>query len=95
MSTPHEDKISRHKIEVVIFTPQYRIEGEIHVPPGGRITDLVNIPQTNFIAVTSARIYRAIQKREEPLYKKDFLALNKEYIIIISPRDEEGCYGQD
>lgn len=95
MFTPYEDKISRDKIGVVIFTLQYRIEGEIHVPPGGRITDFVNIPQTNFIAVTSARIYRATQKGEEPLYKKDFLALNKEYIIIISPKDEGGCYGQD
>lgn len=95
MATPQEEKMSRDKIEVVIFTPQYRIEGKIHVPPGGRITDFVNIAQTNFIAVTSASIYRAIQEREEPLYKKDFLALNKEYIIIISPKEEEGCHGQD
>lgn len=89
-----EDKIDRDKTEVVIFTPQYRIEGKIHIPLGGRITDFVNIPQTNFIAVTSARIYHTIQKGEGPLYEKDFLALNKEYIIIVSPkgRGEEG-YG--
>lgn len=83
------DQIDRDRVEVIIFTPQYRIEGRIHILPGGRITDFVNAAHADFIAVTRAKIYSSTSREEKPLYEKDFLALNKEYVIIVSPRKED------
>lgn len=83
------DQIDRDRVEVIIFTPQYRIEGKIHILPGGRITDFVNADSTYFIAVTQAKIYSSTPREEEPLYEKDFLALNKEYVIVMIPKEED------
>jgi hypothetical protein len=50
-------KIKKNRHFVVILTRDYRIEGEIHILPGSRITDFVNSKTSeDFVAVTNAEI---------------------------------------
>lgn len=91
------DRLERNKVKVVTFTTQYRIEGEIHIPIGGRITDFVNITNTDFIAVTQAKIHHSGQRMDEgSFYESDFLALNKNFVVIILPKGKiEGESGEN
>ena len=47
--------MSTLKTQVIVLTRDFRIEGEIDLLPGARLTDFMN--ETNrFMAVTSARV---------------------------------------
>jgi hypothetical protein len=67
---------------VVILTPDYRIEGELHVSPGGRVLDEVNKGKP-FLPLTKVAVYGITGKK--PLTTRDFLAVNKSSIVMISP----------
>lgn len=45
----------RVKAQVLIITTQGNIQGELHYPPGGRISDFLNIDK-DFLAITNAKI---------------------------------------
>lgn len=48
MSTP--------RTQVVILTRKFRIEGEIDLIPGARLTDFMNAVNQNFMVVTDALV---------------------------------------
>lgn len=76
------------KIRVSIFTGTYRIEGDLHVLPGSRLTDLVNVKARNdFMPVTRAVVYG--QTKSELLYEVDFISINRDSIIMMFPIDSE------
>jgi len=76
-------KAEREAVEVIAFVPGYRINGIIHLPPGGRISDFVNIKEKRFIAITKASIYS--EGTGKLSHKSEFINLNRDYIMLIFP----------
>lgn len=82
-------KIEKEKVAVIIITTSYRLEGEMHVVPGGRLLDEINRERT-FIPLTNATLYDP--GSGQPIDTLDFIAINKELVLMIAPADdpEEG-----
>ncbi|RJQ52339.1 MAG: hypothetical protein C4521_10720 [Actinobacteria bacterium] len=80
MYTPKE------KVRVVIGTSTYRIEGDVHILAGGRLTDLVNVKARDFWAVTNAVIRTAADDRV--LYEIDYGVVARDNIIFLFPLEE-------
>jgi len=79
--------VSKEKTEVIIFTQSHRIEGEIHLYPGSRLTDFMQAKtEYGFIAVTNTKIYPL--GGETPLYSVGFISLNRHFIVMIFPKSE-------
>ena len=78
-------KIEREKREVVAILDEYRIEGKIHLPPGGRISDFFNIPKKSMV-MTDARVF--LHRDDRLLYHIGFIVLNRELVAGIFPQDE-------
>ena len=72
----------KEKIPVIILTTTYRLEGEMHVVPGGRLLDEIN-KERDFIPVTNATVYDI--SGETPLDTLDFLAVNKSLVVMVAP----------
>lgn len=73
----------KDQVRVVIFTATYRVEGEIHVPVGARLTDALNSKAKDFLAVTDARVYQG--GIDAPIYESSYLAVNRQSITLILP----------
>ncbi|MCI0529414.1 MAG: hypothetical protein L0Y56_18395 [Nitrospira sp.] len=67
--------------KVIIFTSNYRIEGEVALLPGARLTDYIRHAQ-DFIAVTNVVVFG---KNGEKVISSKFMDIGKEYIEIILP----------
>ena len=72
----------KEKIPVILLTTTYRLEGEMHVVPGGRLLDEIN-KERDFIPVTNATVYDI--SGETPLDTLDFLAVNKGLVVMVAP----------
>ena len=72
----------KESIRVILLTSTYRVEGYIHVVPGGRLLDEVN-KEREFIPITKASIYAL--DGEAPLDTLDFDAINKNQVVMIAP----------
>jgi hypothetical protein len=72
----------KESIRVILLTTTYRVEGHIHVVPGGRLLDEIN-KEREFIPVTKASIYTI--DGEAPLDTLDFVAINKTQVVMIAP----------
>src|SRR4030067_2488124 len=76
--------IRKSPILATIQTLTHRIHGTIHVRNGDRLIDeLANSGQ--FLAVTGATIFASSGK---PLYRSDFLSVNRDLIIWLLPAEE-------
>lgn len=75
-------KAFKERVPVILLTASYRIEGEMHVVPGGRMLDEIN-KERDFIPVTNATIYEIAG--EVPLDSLDFIAINKNLIVMVAP----------
>lgn len=54
----HEAKVKTQQVRAKILTDEYEIEGNVHLKPGsyrGRVSDILNAPEAEFIPVTQAR----------------------------------------
>lgn len=79
------DIISKAPIPATIQTLTHRIQGNIFVRQGERLIDeLVAVGQ--FIAVTNAVVYTT---RGEPLYRSEFMTINRDQIVWIVPHEGE------
>ena len=72
----------KESIRVILLTSTYRVEGYLHVVPGGRLLDEVN-KEREFIPITKAAIYAL--DGEAPLDTLDFVAINKTQVVMIAP----------
>jgi hypothetical protein len=82
------DIISKKSVSVVIQTTKDRIEGNVHVRRGERLSDELD-RNTQFLAVTKATIFDA---ENQPIYSTDFLSVAKPNLVWIFPingEDEE------
>ena len=72
----------KETIRVILLTATYRLEGDIHVVPGGRLLDEIN-KEREFIPVTRATIYDL--NGDSPLDTLDFIAVNKSLVVMVAP----------
>ena len=75
-------KAIKEKVPVIVMTTHYRLEGEMHVAPGGRLLDEIN-REREFLPVTNVTIYDL--NGDTPIDTLDFLAVNRAMIIILAP----------
>ncbi|MCQ2735881.1 MAG: hypothetical protein MJ234_01505 [bacterium] len=76
-------RVPKEKVPVILLTSSYRVEGELHVVPGGRLIDEINKKDRDFIPVTNATIYEIAG--DAPLDSLDFIAINKTQVVMIAP----------
>ncbi len=77
-------KVKQSEVEVVIFIQNSRIEGKMHLPAGGRLTDYLTLVERKFIPITDARIF--LMPGNELLYSVPFANINKDFIVYIFPK---------
>ncbi|MBL7164650.1 MAG: hypothetical protein ISS57_18840 [Anaerolineales bacterium] len=78
--------ISKDVVRTVLQTLTVRVIGDIYVRPGERLKDELNKSE-NFIAVTDADVLNA---RGEKIYHADFLTVNLDHVLWLSPADASG-----
>jgi hypothetical protein len=74
------------KTKVIILTGKYKIEGQIDLIPGARLTDFVN-NSNKFIAVTDAKI---LNYETDKVLNARFIDVLVNNIEIILPSDATG-----
>lgn len=76
----------KDRIRVVVVMSFYRIEGDIHLLAGSRLTDALNSKAKDFFALTDAKVFRAGD--DELVFQPSYLAINRESIACIFPLEE-------
>jgi hypothetical protein len=74
-------RIPKERREVVIFTRNHKIEGEIYLLMDSRVSDELNVRIREFIPVTNAKVYTL--SGDSLLYTADFLSVNKHSIDMV------------
>lgn len=75
-------KAVKEKIHVIVITTSMRMTGQMHVVPGGRLTDEIN-KEREFLPITDVTIYDV--QGENVIATLDFIAINKNQILLIAP----------
>ena len=73
--------VSKEKVRVIAVVDGWRIEGNLHVLSGSRLTDAINSKAKDFLAMTDCLIYDA--KSASLLFETAYLALNRDSISIV------------
>ncbi len=73
-------------VRVMIITKDHRIEGEMHILEGARLSDSLNSKNKDFYAITNASIYRV--EDERLVASPQFIAVSREGITAIFPIEE-------
>lgn len=74
---------NKDRVRVVIATQMYRIEGEVYVLSGSRLTDALNSKAKDFFALTDAKVFSL--ETDELLYEPAYLAVNRDAISMVFP----------
>ncbi len=80
-------RTEQNEVEAKIFLRDCWIEGMVHLPQGGRLTDYLALAERQFIPVTNARVFR--YPGDELLHEVAFLNVNKNSIQYIFPKLEQ------
>lgn len=75
----------KDRLHVVMIVRDMRVEGDLHILAGTRLTDALNSKGKDFFPVTDATITRAGET--EPLYAVKYIAVNRESIDCIIETD--------
>lgn len=87
LATPKE------RIRVTICTSLYRIEGEMYMLPGSRLTDLMNVKAKDFLPVTDVTFYHPYENKV--FAKVDFAVVNRDSVLAIFPVGQQARGGED
>lgn len=74
---------SKDRVRVMIATNVYRIEGEMYVLSGSRLTDALNSKAKDFFAITDAKIFDLTTGAL--LFEPTYAAVNRDSITLIFP----------
>ncbi|MBM3464651.1 MAG: hypothetical protein FJX76_21350 [Armatimonadetes bacterium] len=74
-------RIPKQKKEVIIYTRNHKIEGEIYTLIDTRISDELNVRVREFVPVTNARIFSL--NGDVLLYTTDFVTVNRQAIDLV------------
>ena len=72
---------NKDRVAVVMIVNGWRVEGQMHVLSGSRLTDALNSKAKDFLAVTDAKVFDAVTSNllMEPAY----LAVNRNSISVV------------
>lgn len=73
----------KDKVRVVVITEHYRVEGNMHVLAGSRLTDALNSKAKEFLAVTEAKLWNI--REGDMMYETPYIAINRSAIDAIFP----------
>lgn len=73
----------KDKVRVVVITEHYRVEGNMHVLAGSRLTDALNSKSKEFLAVTEAKLWNI--REGDLMYETPYIAINRSAIDAIFP----------
>ncbi len=73
------DQLHKKGLPVIIFLTQFRIEGEVHINHGERLTDLL-VESSGFLPVTDAKIY---SEGNRLMYEQDFISVNPRHVVMM------------
>ena len=71
----------KDQIAVVMIVNGWRVEGEMHVLAGSRLTDALNSKSKDFLAVTNAKVFDAVSGTL--LMNPPYLAVNRAAISVV------------
>jgi hypothetical protein len=71
----------KQSIRILILTDGFRVEGDLHILAGSRLTDALNSHNKDFFPITNAKIFRV--GSEELLHRADYVAVNRAGIDCI------------
>jgi len=71
---------------VCVYTEDFIIKGNIHLPKNGRLSDYINMDK-KFFPVTQAIVYSFVDEKE--IQKAESLIINQNEIIMVMPQKEE------
>jgi hypothetical protein len=74
------DIVPKEVVEARIQTTSHFIEGQIHVRPGSRLKDELDLEEP-FLAVTNVRVFSSSQ---EVLFRAKFVAIRRDQIIWVT-----------
>lgn len=77
----------KDKLRVSVCTMYYRIEGDIYVLQGSRLTDMLNVKAHDFLPITNAKIFSSPNDRF--ITEVPYLAIQRDAIILVVPLDEQ------
>jgi hypothetical protein len=80
-------KVPKERREVVIFTRNHKIEGEMYLLMDSRVSDELNVRVKEFLPVTNARIFSL--NGDSLLYTTDFITINKHSIDLVLTKPED------
>lgn len=81
-------RIPKERREVVVFTRNHKIEGEMYLLMDSRISDELNVRVKEFIPITNAKIYTL--SGDSLLYTTDFITVNKHSIDMVLTKPAPG-----
>jgi len=73
----------KDRVRVMVVTSGFRIEGDIHVLAGSRLTDALNSKAKEYFALTDAKVYAV--EGDTVLYSPPYIAVNRASIACIFP----------
>ena len=74
-------RVPKERREVVIFTRNHKIEGEMYLLMDSRISDELNVRVREFIPVTNCKVFTL--NGDSLLYTTDFITVNKHSIDLV------------
>ncbi len=77
--------IKKDTIRVMIITKDHRIEGDMHILEGSRLSDSLNSKNKDFYAITNASIHRVEDDRL--VASPEFIVVAREAIAAIFPME--------
>jgi hypothetical protein len=74
----------KEKLRVELYTTSYRIEANMHIFAGARLTDIMQSRETqSFFALTDVEVYDITST--QLLFKTDFIDINKAHVVMLRP----------
>jgi hypothetical protein len=74
----------KERIRVEVYTNRHRIEADLHIFSGARLTDIMQSRETqSFFALTDVIVY-SIESGKE-LFTADFIDISRNHIVMVRP----------
>ncbi|MGB4593414.1 MAG: hypothetical protein WBI63_06530 [Coriobacteriia bacterium] len=70
-------------VRVMVITKDHRVEGDMHILEGSRLTDSLNSRGKDFYALTNAKIYQLVS--DELIASPEYVAVAREGMTAIFP----------
>lgn len=77
--------VDKDRVRCVIVASGWRIEGDLHVLAGSRLTDSLNVKGKEFVAVTNSVIHD--MSSGEQLFEVPYMAVNRDAVAMIFPAE--------